>query len=83
VPGFLVGLITAIQSAMSNGFISAAEVGAAIVGFIKENTKYVMLLVGLIVIGLMLKKAYKQITFMLTLWINSDRSRSDVEVKPQ
>ena len=83
VPGFLVGLVTAIQSAMSNGFISAAEVGAAIIGFIKDNTKYVMLLVGLIVVGLMLKKLYKQITLWLTMRIAADPNRVDVEVKPQ
>ncbi len=83
VPGFLVGLVTAVQSAMSNGFISAAEVGAAIIGFIKENTKYVMLLVGLIVVGLMLKKLYKQITLWLTMGIAADPNRVDVEVKPQ
>lgn len=83
IPTFLTGIITAIQSAIANGFVSSAEIGAAVLAFIRENTKYVLILVGLIIAAMALKKLWKQITLWLAMWIASDRNRHDVEVKPQ
>lgn len=83
VPTFLTAAVSAIQSAIQNGFISAADVGQAVLGFIRDNTKWVLILIGLIIVGLMLRKLWKQITLWLAMWIKSDPKRHDVEVKPQ
>lgn len=83
VPAFLVGIISAVQSAIANGFVSAADVGNAVIGFVRENTKYVLILVGLIIVGMFLKKFWKQFTLWKQMDIAADPNRHDVEVQPQ
>lgn len=82
VPAGLGGIVQAIKDLVANGFIDAREVGAIVLGIIRENSKYVIILVGLVLLGLMLKKFYRQATLLLTTWINSDPNRHNVEVRP-
>lgn len=83
VPTFLVGFIQAFQSAMANGFIDAKSVGDAVIGFIANNTKYVFVAIALIIVGMILKKAWKQLSFMMQMWINSSPNRHDILIKPK
>lgn len=83
VPTFLVSIVTIVQSAITNGFVSAAQVGEIIIGFVRENTKYFLILVGLIIVSMALKKFWKQKTLWKQMDIAADPKRHDVEVKPQ
>jgi len=83
VPTFMAVVIKAITDAISQGFISAAEIGTFIFGLVKDNLGYLLLLIGLIIVGMMLKKLWKQITMWITMWINTDPTRHNIEVKPK
>lgn len=83
VPSFMVGTVKAIQSAMESGFVDAKTIGDAILGFITNNSKYVFAGLGMVIGMMLIKKAFKQVTFWLQMWINSDPNRHDVEIKPQ
>ena len=83
VPTFLVSIVSIVQSAISNGFVSAAQVGEVVIGFLRENTKYCLILIGLIILSLALKKFWKQKTLWKQMEIAADPNRHDVEVKPQ
>ncbi len=83
VPAFLVGFIHAAQSAIDKGFISAADIGNAVLSFIQNNTKFVFAGLGLVVGGMMLKKLYKQITLWLSMYIAARADMHNVTVKPQ
>jgi hypothetical protein len=83
VPAALQGAVTAAQSAITNGFISPAEVGATVLAFIRENTHYAFWGIGLIIAGLLLKKFYKQVTFWLQMYFAASPAHQSVEVKKQ
>lgn len=83
VPGILVTVISAVKQFISDGYVSAQQVGDTVIGFITNNQKYFFGLVGLIIALLMLKKTYKQITLWVEMWIKADPNRHDVEVKKQ
>ncbi len=83
VPTFMVGFIAAVKSAITNGFISADQIGSVVINFISGNSKFVLAGLGLVVGGMMLKKLYKQITMWLTMYIAARADMHNVTVKPQ
>lgn len=83
LPAFLVAIIRTVQDLISQGFVKAEDVGNAVMTFVLANTKYVLLLVGLVIVLMLAKKAFKQITLWLQMWIAADPAKHDVEVKPQ
>ncbi|MEQ1643753.1 MAG: M15 family metallopeptidase [Pyrinomonadaceae bacterium] len=83
VPTVLAGVVSAIQSAMRDGYISASQVGDVVLSFISNNQKYVFVGLGLIIGNMMLKKAYRQITLWLSMWFASRPDRHNVTAKPQ
>ena len=83
MPTFLVTIFGVIKSTIEAGYFSASQVGEIVLRFLTENTKYFFLLIGLIIVGLILKKAYKQIAFFLQMWFAARKDLNNVEVKKQ
>lgn len=83
VPAFMVGIITAIKSAMADGYISAQQIGDAVLGFVQNNTRYVFAGLGLVITGMFLKKLYKQVTLWLSMYFAARADMHNVTVKPQ
>jgi hypothetical protein len=83
VPPLIAGIFTVIKQLIADGYLNAKEVGDAVVGFVFENTKYVLMLAGLVIVLMLAKKLFKQITLWLQMWIVTDPNRHDVEVKQQ
>lgn len=83
VPTVFVGVFTAIKSAITDGYISAAQIGEAVIGFVSANQRYVFAGLGLVISGMMLKKLYKQITLWLQMYFAARPDMNNVTVKPQ
>lgn len=83
VPTFLTGAVSAFKQAIAEGYVNTQQVGDALLGFITTNTKYFLILIGAIIGLLVVKKVCKQVTFWIQMWIQSDPTRHDVEIKPQ
>ncbi|QQS33510.1 MAG: hypothetical protein IPM50_02695 [Acidobacteriota bacterium] len=83
VPTFLVAIVTAIRDAVREGFVDARDIGNAVVGFISANQRYVFYGLALVVVGMMLKKLYKQVTLWLSMWIAARPDLHNVNVRPQ
>lgn len=82
LPGFVVAGIKALQDAIANGYISAAEVGQTVLGFIKENQKYVFLLIALLIVLMIIKKIVKQITFWIQMISHAVPKANSITVVP-
>lgn len=65
VPTVFVGILKGIQDAITNGFIDAKDIGNTVINFVTSNTKYALILIGLIIVFMMLRKL---ISF-ITAWI--------------
>ena len=83
VPTFLVAAFQVIADLVSKGFVDARELGAIVLGFVKENSRYVFYLIGLIIVGILLKKLWKQITLWISMYFAAQPDKNNVEVKPQ
>lgn len=83
VPTALLAIIQTVKDLVSQGYINAQDVGNSLLQFVQNNTRYVFYLIGLIIIGLLLKKAYKQITLWIQMYFAGKADTHDVEVKPQ
>ena len=66
--------IKAVQDIIAQGFVSSQQLGDIAVNFLLNHTKYVFILIGLIIGILIVKKIFKQLSFMLTVWLTA---RSD------
>jgi hypothetical protein len=82
VPTCVVAVIKTIQDLIAQGFVSAADVGNAVVGFITANQKYFFYLILGIIALMAIKKLTKQMTLWLKMWLTADPNKHDVEVKP-
>lgn len=83
VPTILATIFGVIKSSIEQGFLSASQVGEIVLNFLQTNTKFFFAGIGLIILGLMLKKAYKQITFFLQMWFAASKDKNTVEIKKQ
>lgn len=83
VPAFLGGIVKAISDAISQGYVSTAQIGEFVIGLIRENQKYVFMIVAALIVLLAVKKICKQITLWIQMWFASDPSKNNVEVIPQ
>jgi len=81
IPAILVPVITAIKDLVTNGYIDAKELAAVCLSFVQNNFKWVLAIIAIVIAFLALKKLWVQITFWLQMWINSDKSRHDLEIK--
>ena len=83
VPAFLGVLIKSITDIISQGYVSAAQIGEFVLNIIKENQKYVLYIVIAIIGLLAVKKVCKQITLWIQMWFAGNKDTNNVEVKPQ
>lgn len=82
VPGVLVPAIQGIKEALAGGFISPAEIGATLLGFIRDNQKYVFILIGLLIVLLIVKKLVKQVTFWISMLTHAVPGWNNVKILP-
>lgn len=82
VPGVLVPAIKGVQEALANGFVSPAEIGATLLGFIRDNQKYVFILIGLLIVLLIVKKLVKQVTFWISMLTHAIPGWNNVKILP-
>lgn len=83
VPAVIVTAIEGMKSLIADGYLSASEIGSTVVSLIKDNYKFVFSLLIAFIGFILVKKAFKQITLWLQMWIASDPKRYDVEVQPK
>lgn len=83
VPAFVGIVVKAVTDLISQGFISAQQIGEFVLNLIKENQKYFLLLILGIILLLTIKKLCKQITLWLQMWFAGNKDTNNVEVKPQ
>lgn len=82
VPGFVVAGVAALKDAISQGYISAADVGSTVLTFIRENQKYVFVLIGLLIFLQIVKKIFKQAAFLISLITHAIPGWNNVTVVP-
>lgn len=82
VPGFIVGLIKTVQELIAQGYVSAAEVGSTVLTFIRENQRYVFILIGVLILLLIVKKVVKQITFWIEMLTKAIPGWNNITVIP-
>lgn len=82
VPGFIVAGVAALKDAISQGYISAADVGSTVLSFIRENQKYVFVLIGLLILLQIVKKVFKQVAFLISMITHAIPGWNNVTVVP-
>ena len=83
VPSAFVAAWQVVSDLIAQGYVSTAQIGEFLFGIVRENQKYILIGVGVIILHIMLKKFYKQVTFWLQMWFAADPKSNTVEVKPQ
>lgn len=82
VPGCIVAAIKTIQDLVTDGYVSASDIGSTVLSFIRDNQKYVFLLIGLLILLLIVKKLVKQVTFWLSMLTHAIPGWNNVKVVP-
>lgn len=82
VPAGVYAIFEAAKSAVRDGYIDMKEVFSSVLELIRNNIKYVSILAGLIVAVVIVKKIFKQATFLLQMYIAARPDLHDVTVKP-
>jgi len=81
LPPALAIIVKSITDLIEKGFVSAQDIGTFVFDLVRNNLSYVFILIGLIIISLMLKKAYKQFTLWLEMYFKANPEYTNVEVK--
>lgn len=76
------GALQALQNLATSGFVNTQEVISTMLAIIRENSQMLLVLIALIIIGLQIKKYFKQKSFQQSLEIASRPDRHDVIIKP-
>lgn len=82
VPGFVVSGIAMVKQWVSDGYVSAQDVGSTVLNFIRDNQKYVFLLIALIIVLLIVKKLIKQVTFWIEMITHAMPGLNTIKVIP-
>ena len=67
VPPTLYAIFQGISDLVEKGYVDAKEIGSTLLGLLRENYKYVFILIALIIVILIVKKVVKQITFWIQM----------------
>lgn len=67
VPPFILVIIETIKGWISDGFLDAKEIGNTVVSLIKDNSKYILIAVGLVVVVIIIKKITRELIFLVTV----------------
>jgi hypothetical protein len=82
VPPALVGIVQAVQSAFEKGYIDAKQVFDAVLNLLTNNLRYVPYLIGLIVLILIIKKVFKQVSFLLQMYLTASPDKNNPIIVP-
>jgi hypothetical protein len=82
VPACIATIVKAGSDAISQGFVSASQIGDFVMNLVRENQKYVIWAVIAFMAYLGIKKGFKQASFMLQMWINGRKDMNNIVVKP-
>jgi D-alanyl-D-alanine carboxypeptidase/Putative peptidoglycan binding domain len=63
--------IKAFQDFMAQGFVSSQQIGELAINFLMQHTRFIFYAILLIIVGLILKKAWKQLSFMLQMFLTA------------
>lgn len=83
VPAFVGVAVKSISDLISQGYVSSQQIGEFVLNLVKENQKYVMLLIALIIGLLTIKKLCKQITLWIQMKFAASKDKNSIEVMPQ
>ena len=67
VPPFILVVVETIKGWISDGFLDAKEIGNTVVSLIKDNSKYILIAVGLVVVVIIIKKITRELIFLVTV----------------
>ncbi len=67
VPPVLAAILKAISDGINQGFVNAQDIGTFLLGFLRDNIKWVLLLIGLMIVLLIVKKIIRTVTFWLEM----------------
>jgi len=67
VPPFILIIVETIKGWISDGFLDAKEIGNTVVALIKDNSKYILIAVGLVVVVIIIKKITRELIFLVTV----------------
>lgn len=82
VPAGVYAVFKGIQEWIEKGFIDVKEVLSALLDLIRNNVRYVAILAGFIIGVMMLKKVFKQATFLLQMYLAARPDMHNIVVKP-
>ncbi len=71
VPPTIYAVFQGITNTLEKGYFDAKEIIAKLMDFLIQNMKYVFILVGLIIVILIVKKIFKQLAFLLQMYLLS------------
>jgi hypothetical protein len=80
IPTFLVTAAHAVGTAVSGGYISAADIGSAAEKLITENFKYILMLSGLVIVVILVKKLERVVVFVISMLTHAIPSWNSVIV---
>lgn len=67
VPPFIFVIVETIKGWISDGSLDAKEIGNTVVSLIKDNSKYILIAVGLVVVVIIIKKITRELIFLVTV----------------
>jgi len=82
VPAGLYAFFKGLQEYAEKGVIDMKEIVSALLDLIRNNVKYVAILIFLIVGIVLVKKAFKQVTFLAQMFINANPNWHNIQIVP-
>lgn len=67
VPPLLLAAIDMLKNLIHDGYLDAKETGELVINLIRNNTKYILLGVGLVVVVIIVKKICREVIFLATV----------------
>jgi lysozyme len=82
IPPILAGILKSVSDGVSQGYVNAGEVGSFLLSFLRDNIKWVLVLVGLVIVLHIVKKVVKQITFWIEMLTKAVPHWNSITVVP-
>lgn len=82
VPASVLAVLRGLEDYATKGFIDVKEISGLLISFILEKWIYLFWLILALIAFLAMKKAFKQLSFMLTLWINGKATMNNITIQP-
>ncbi len=67
IPTFLIGAVDAVKGWIADGYIDARQIGDVVLTFIQNNTKYIFMAIGGVIVVIIVKKICRELIFLVTV----------------